>query len=607
MIDAEVTWSHPIGRKENLLVRVPYSQIGATVSFSRSVLPRSGFVRLPRREVVTQRPCADAKKFRYGIDARAQPRSEQGGRMVNTRDEDSRELAKLGYVQRLDRSLGSFAAFAISYGFVAVLTSVTALFFFGFAAAGAGFVWGYLLAAIPTLLVCLCFAELAGEIPLTGSLYQWTRALTHSRLVTWLTGWFFLAALLTVMPVIGPTLQAVLTPVFKELQFVGGSADIGTSTTKDGALNAVILGVVGLVFTTIVNIVGVRWAARVAGAVVIVELIATCVIVVGFALNFNRGPGVIFESHGTGDNYTMGYFGALLIALMAGAYSYFGFESAATLAEEVRNPRAVAPKTLMRALGVVVLSAILLATFALMAVPNIEAPELATIGMPYIIQTTLGRTVGDIVLVSIGIAVLGAITALQATAGRVIFAMARNDRLPFSSHLSRVSPKWKTPIAPIILLGVGGCALLFVNYGNTRIFSTIAAVGIVLFYISYLFVVAPMLAARVRGQWPPARQRPYFSLGRWGYPVNVGAVLGTLVLVVNIAWPRAFVYGTDHWYLQWGAVTVTALLLLVGLPYYAIVIRHRQDTPRLEHSAAAASTEVVGEQDRAAAPSATGS
>jgi amino acid transporter len=347
---------------------------------------------------------------------------------------------------------------------------------------------------------------------------------------------------------------------------------------------------VGLMFTTIVNIFGVRWAARVAKAVVIIELIACCVIVVGFAFNIHRGPGVIFESQGTGAGYTTGYFGALLVALVAGAYLYFGFESAATLSEEVRHPRAVAPKTLIRALGLVILVAILLATLALMAVPNIKAPELGTIGMPYVYQSTLGKTVGDMLLLSVGIAVLGAITALQATAGRVIFAMARNDRLPFSSSLSRVSPKWKTPIAPLVVLGVGGGALLFLNYGNTRIFSTIASVGIVLYYISYLLVVMPMLVARLRGQWAPARQGSYFSLGRWGFAVNLGAVIGILALIIDTAWPRAFVYGTDHWYLQWGSVTVTALLLLVGLPYYAIVIRHRDDAPRLDHSAEGAST-----------------
>src|SRR5258706_12640837 len=98
-----------------------------------------------------------------------------GGLMVDMRDEDPRELAKFGYVQRLARPLGSFAAFAMSYGFVAVFTAVTALFYFGFAAAGPGFVWGYPLAAIPTMPLCLCLAELAAGIPRAGPPYHGTR------------------------------------------------------------------------------------------------------------------------------------------------------------------------------------------------------------------------------------------------------------------------------------------------------------------------------------------------------------------------------------------------------------------------------------------------
>ena len=115
-------------------------------------------------------------------------------------------------------------------------------------------------------------------------------------------------------------------------------------------------------------------------------------------------------------------------------------------------------------------------------------------------------------------------------------------------------------------------------------------------------VVTTMFVARLRGQWPPARKGPSLSLGRWGFAVNLGAVVGTLALITDTAWPRAFVYGTDHWYLQWGSVTVTALLLLVGLPYYAMVIRHRDDAPRHEHSAAVNSTHVADELGLMATP-----
>lgn len=94
-----------------------------------------------------------------------------------------------------------------------------------------------------------------------------------------------------------------------------------------------------------------------------------------------------------------------------------------------------------------------------------------------------------------------------------------------------------------------------------------------------------MLVARLRGDWPSPERGAGFSLGRWGLPVNVAAVVASALIIVNIAWPRAEVYGADHWYLQWGAFTFTALLVLVGGGYYATVQRHKVPAPRREHSA----------------------
>jgi hypothetical protein len=58
-----------------------------------------------------------------------------------SRTDDERDLAMLGYRQRLDRSLGAWSSSAVSYGWVAILCGVTAMFFFGFAAAGPAFFW----------------------------------------------------------------------------------------------------------------------------------------------------------------------------------------------------------------------------------------------------------------------------------------------------------------------------------------------------------------------------------------------------------------------------------------------------------------------------------
>ncbi len=49
---------------------------------------------------------------------------------------DSDELAKFGYKQELDRSLGLFSSFAAGFSYISIMTGVFELFFFGFASGG---------------------------------------------------------------------------------------------------------------------------------------------------------------------------------------------------------------------------------------------------------------------------------------------------------------------------------------------------------------------------------------------------------------------------------------------------------------------------------------
>ena len=54
-------------------------------------------------------------------------------------------------------------------------------------------------------------------------------------------------------------------------------------------------------------------------------------------------------------------------------------------------------------------------------------------------------------------------------------------------------------------------------------------------------------------------------------------------MTVNLAWPRAAVYGSDHWYYQWGAIVFTAVIVAVGAGLY---LRYRKTTGiKAEHAA----------------------
>ena len=93
---------------------------------------------------------------------------------------DSHELAGFGYKQELDRSLGSFSAFAAGFSYISILTGVTALYGFGYLNAGPGVWWTWPVVVFGQILVALCFMEMAGQYPIAGSVYQWSKQISSA-------------------------------------------------------------------------------------------------------------------------------------------------------------------------------------------------------------------------------------------------------------------------------------------------------------------------------------------------------------------------------------------------------------------------------------------
>src|ERR1700738_2629053 len=170
---------------------------------------------------------------------------------------DSTELAKFGYKQELDRSLGSFSSFAAGFSYISILTGVFELFGFGFLNAGPAVWWSWLIVLRGQMAVALCFAELAGQFPLAGSVYQWSKRIGGD-LVSWMTGWILIIGSIVTVAAVAVAWQVVLPQVTTKLQFVGSAADAGTFSTANGAKNALILGAILVAFATAVNMLGVK-------------------------------------------------------------------------------------------------------------------------------------------------------------------------------------------------------------------------------------------------------------------------------------------------------------------------------------------------------------
>ncbi len=484
------------------------------------------------------------------------------------------------YRQELRRGVGSFSSFAAGFSFVSILTTVFQLFGLGFGFGGAAFFWTWPLVFVGQLLVALNFAQLAARWPISGSIFQWSSRLAGTTF-GWFTGWTMIIAQTLTVAVAAIAVQAVLPAIWDGFQIVGGPTADPSLASPTGAQNAILLGVILLAITTTVNILSVRLMALATSVGVLVEIVGVVILVAALFLLPVRGADVVFSTEGatpTEDPYIWAFLASSLMA----AYVLVGFDSAGELAEETHTPRRTVARTIVTAVVVSGLGGALLIIATLVAAPSLTDGSLATGGIAYVVTERLGPVLGRLLLVTVAVAVFACTLAVQTSGSRMVFSMAREKSLPFWRTLAKVSPRTGTPIATSVVVGVGAALALAVNFGQSAIFTALSSLCIAMLYLAYLGVTLPLLVARLRRTGPAVADgidedgRPLFSLGRWGVLLNVVAVLYQLVMIVNLAWPRAEIYDLtgETWWLQWSA------LLFIGATFAVGILVHLRNRAR---------------------------
>jgi urea carboxylase system permease len=499
---------------------------------------------------------------------------------------DHEDLRGLGYQQELRRDLGSFASFAAGFSFVSILTTVFQLFAFGYSFGGPAFVWTWPVVFVGQLMVALVFAELAATYPLAGCVFQWSRRL-GGQVVGWFAGWFMMIGYIVSVAAIAIALQSVLPAVWTGFQVVGGDPAL---TSKDGATNAVVLGTALIVLATIISALGVKKMAQMNATGVIIEIVGVVLLVVLLFIHSERGPAVITKTNGVQGSGS--YLWPLLASALMAAYVMYGFDSAGELSEETRDPRRTAPKAILIALITSGVGGALLLLATLMAAPNLTDGSLSSQGIASVVTAKLGETLGKILLTIVAIAVISACLAIQNSASRVMFSMARDGVLPFSKQLAVVNPHTGTPVRTGVVVSAGAILVLLVNYGQADVFTAVTAVSVVIVYLAYLLVTIPALVQRYRGrravdltEVDPEAAKHGFALGKWGKPVNIAAVIYGLAMLINIGWPRDKVYDIsgNSTVLHYFPLIFMAGALLVGAIAFSVV-RSRRSSVLTEES-----------------------
>jgi len=260
----------------------------------------------------------------------------------------------------------------------------------------------------------------------------------------------------------------------------------------------------------------------------------------------------------------------------------YGFDTASTLAEETKDPRRAAPKAvLFSVIGAFIIGGVFLLG-TLVAIPNMGFAVKNAWGPAQIIEANFSTPFATLYLLVVSAAIFVCCLAIMAATIRLCFGMSRDNQLPGSSFLAKVSPRLHTPVWSCVAVACIA-AIPFWQFSGAGIIA-IAATGMI--YLSYFLGNIVILRARLRG-WP--RTPAPFRLGRWGLLVNIVALIYGGAMLVNFAWPRPasnpkpeqtggllhlnFLDGVP---ILW---TVAIFITLVGAVYYLAVGRTKAFAP----------------------------
>jgi len=473
---------------------------------------------------------------------------------------DTEQLAKFGYSQELKRSLGFFSTFAIAFSFISATNGFYALFYYGLDVGGpAGLIWQWPIIVFGQLMVALVFAEAASHYPLAGGIYQWAKRFMGGT-YGWWVAWMFAVALVV-------TVAAVafgVAPIVCSL--------MGWQTTHSTLLWIAVCFAVG---PMILNVLSVKVTAFFNNIGTVTEIIGLVVIAIALYIaviighGAHQSLGVLFDTTpGAAKGALFGYGSVFLASMLTGAWVLYGFDTAGGLAEETVNPTREVPRAMLFAIGITaVISAFWLVAMVL-AIPDVAKTQAQSTGaIAYIFNAHFPSWVTNAFLISVCVAIFVCCLAIQAATTRLLFAYGRDKMIPGSKFFGYVHPGTRTPMTSAIFVAVAAIVvLLYVNLGGGDPFIQVARVtawATAGTYIAYQLVVLGGLIARGRG-WP--KDKAYFNLGKWGWPVNIIALVYGVFMILNLAWPRQ----STSWLDTYIVMLSLGVVVVVGAVVYFI-------------------------------------
>jgi APA family basic amino acid/polyamine antiporter len=388
----------------------------------------------------------------------------------------------------------------------------------------------WLAGGVLSLLGALTYAELAAANPEAGGLYCYIRD-GFGRIPAFLYGWCLFV-------VIASGSIAALARAFTRYLAEIIPLSAAGSTLVSVAMIAVV---------TAVNVWGTRKSSDLQNWTTLVK-VALVVLLSAVLFSLGHHASDLPPALGSAQRASSlaSNFGLAMIAVL---WAYEGWQFGTYSAGEVVEPQKSFPRAFL--LGSIVLVALyLIAVCAYLVALGPAAATASDAIAATAVSAVLGPWAGRIVAVTILISTFSATNSVVLTAPRVFYAMAKDNL--FFKKLAEVHPRFQTPAAAVIALGVWSCVL-----ASAGKFAELASGVIFIGWIFYGLGAAAIFPLRRALQGRPLPYRvPGYPWAPLVFVLAAAALVGNAVLLA-FRDPIQFRY-----------LVVAIVLFLLGLPAY---------------------------------------
>ena len=259
-----------------------------------------------------------------------------------------------------------------------------------------------------------------------------------------------------------------------------------------------------ILLVTVLHARDVLWAGRVQLAITVVNVTAMLALIVGggwAVLARGAAPAAALADGAAATPLPSWSWAGVAVGLVLVSYSYFGWNAAAYVAAEVRNPQRALPRALC--IGCALVTALYVAVNAVFLTALPPAVLAGKIEIAHLTaQTLFGPAAARALSVLVAIILAGSVSALAMTGPRVYLAMAQDGRF---FRLFGLRNRHGAPTAGVLLQG-GLALILFVTTGFDAL---LVYVGFTLGISAAATVAAAMWLRRKE----PTRPRPFRTPG----------------------------------------------------------------------------------------------